>query len=177
MVRLKKWSWIFVIVLIAGIIICVFPWRHKIDTVIQGAEYRIGDADYSEDITITVKGIYRQYLLKSNTFEGTFSVSKYNFTSDVLIAPTAFCDGYTNLTYSDITNGVPHISTLGILCCSSSFDKLLICVSEPVDADSKSWNGENGLFICAPAESRTQALEIAQTLSGKSEWLSHTNWK
>jgi hypothetical protein len=66
--------------------------------------------------------------------------------------------------------------TLGILCCSPNFDKLLIGISEPIEADAKSWSGDNGLFISAPAENRVQALEVARELSSKSKYLSRTDW-
>lgn len=176
MERFRKWSWILAIVLVICLVIYVFPWRHKIDITVRGIQCRIGDADYSEDVLITVKGVYKQYLIKNDTFEGTISIDIYDFTLDMPMTPALFYDGYANLIYLNIQDGVPNMRTFGLLSCTPNFDKMLIGVSEPLEAESKCWSGENGLFICAPAQNRAQALESAKILSSKSKLLSHTNW-
>lgn len=166
---LKKRGWIFVSVLIVGLVIYIIPWRHTIDTTIQGIQCRIGDEDYSENVSIKVKGVYTQYLIKNDTFEGMISIDSYDFTLDVPIAPTQFYDGHANLIYD-------NMRSLGMFICTPNFDKLLITVDEPIEATSKSWSGNNGLIISAPAKNRAQALEIAKILSSKSKWLSPTKW-
>jgi hypothetical protein len=177
MERFKKWVWVLAIMLIICIVIFIFPWQHKIDTTIKGVQCRIGNANYLENVSITIKGTYKQYLLKTNTFEGKILIDKYDFSTTESIIPATFYNGYANLEYYSIKDGIPIIHTLGTLSCSPNLDKLLICISEPVNSNSKSWSGKNGLFICAPSKDRVKALKIAKTLSSKSEWLSHTNWK
>jgi hypothetical protein len=171
---LKKSGWIFGIVIIVCLIICIFPWRHKIDTTIQGIQCRMGDEDYSEDVSINVKGVYKNYLIKNDSFEGTISIDSYDFTLGVPIIPTQFSDGYANLQYEG--KNYLEFYIFGFFICTPNFDKLLIGVHEPIEGDSKSWSGENGLIICAPAKNRIQAVEIAKILSRKSKWLSHADW-
>ena len=48
-----------------------FPWAQKIDTTIQAVQCRIGHVGYSEDVSIIIKGVYKQYLVKNDIFEGT----------------------------------------------------------------------------------------------------------
>ena len=172
---MKRFSgWIFVIILLVGIIIYIFPWPHKIDTIMQGVQWRIGDADYSEDVSITVKGVYKQYLFKDDIFEGKISIDIYDNTLDVPIIPTHFNDGYASLIYQYAFN---DIRSFGNLSCTPNFDQLLITVHEPIDGQRKGWHGDNGLNISAPANNRTQALETAKILSNKSNILSKANWK
>ena len=173
MKRFMNSGWIFVIVLVVCIIIYIFPWQHKIDTTIQGVQWRIGDADYSEDVLITVKGIYKQYLFKDDVFEGKISIDIYDFSLDVPIIPAHFDDGYASLIYHyDFLD----MRSFGTLSCTPNFDQLFIGLHEPIDTRPKGWNGDNGLNICAPANNRTQALETAKILSKKSKLFSKINW-
>lgn len=164
----KKWGCIFAIIIVC-LIICIFPWSYKIDTTLQGIQYRIGDEDYSEDVIIKAKGVYKQYLIKEDTFEGIISIDIYDFTHEVPIGPERFYDGNANLTYQ-------NMHSLGFFICTPDFDKLLIGINEPIGANSSGWSSKNGLIICAPADNREQGLEITKVLSTKSKWLSQSKW-
>lgn len=155
---------------IVFLILWFLPWELEIDTTLYGAQYRIGEQNYSEDVAIIVKGVYKQYLFKKDPFIGTISIDKYDFTQNELITPIYFTD--SSLTYTEIQEGKTYLYTLGILTCTPDFNNILILISEPIKADSKSWSGENGLFISIPARNREEALENARFLSSKSEWIS-----
>lgn len=129
-----------------------------------------------KNVSISVNGVYKRYLIKHDTFEGTIKVNGYDFTSDGSTVSLVFDDGYTVLCYSSYKNGMPILKALGTLSCTPNFKKVLICVNEPVDSDSKGWSGKNGIYISAPSTNRSDSLEIAKLLSGKSKWLSQTNW-
>lgn len=171
----KKYIWILTSLLIIYLAIYFIPWRHKIDTTIQGMQFRIGDKDYSKDVSIKVKGVYKQYLIKKDTFEGAISVDIYDFTHNTTIAPTTFYDGHGNLIYE--SKNYLELHSLGLLVCSPDFHKMLITVNEPVEKGAKGWSGENGLVIAAPANNREEAIEAAEILSSKSKWLSRTKWE
>lgn len=166
----------FVIIFIIFILIYYIPWQLKINNVIQGVQSRIGDKEYSENVSIKINGIYKQYLFKKDVFEGTISINKYEFTHNVPTSNTVFMNGYANLIYSKIVNGNLNTTYLGAISCSSDFSKLLISISEPLQGNDLNWNKENGLFICAPAFNREEALEIAKKLSKNSKWFDNTKW-
>jgi hypothetical protein len=168
----KKWFFIIAPIVIIGLIICLSPWRHKIDVTLKGVQCRFGSDDYSEEVSIHVEGVYKQYLFKADAFEGSVSVDKYASTHDKDVLPVSFHDGYGQLVYDYIEDGNFHTNSFGFIFCTPEIDKLFISVYEPIDSDSKGWSGKDGLFICAPAENREQALEIAKSLSSKSQWLS-----
>lgn len=179
MERLKKWRWVFGIVLIIILVICIFPLRYKINKTLQGVQCRLGDAEYSEDVSITVKGEYKRYLLKNDKFEGTITISPYELTYELSVIPITFIGGIGNVNYVGYDNSAPVLEYLGFISCTPDFDKLLIGVSEPIigsKEESSSWTRENGLFICAPAVNREQALNVANFLTSKSDWFSF-EWK
>jgi hypothetical protein len=66
---------------------------------------------------------------------------------------------------------------LGSIYSVPNFKKFLILVFEPTEHNSVGWTGENGLFICAPAESRSQAIEMAKELTEKSGWNLNDCWR
>lgn len=177
--RLKKWRWVFGIVLIVSLIICIFPWRYKINKTIQGVQCRLGDIEYSEDVSITVKGEYKRYLLKNDKFEGSITIRPYDLTYELPLFPITFTGGTGNVNYGGSIKGKLVMKHLGFISNTPDFEQLFIGVHEPImggENGRSSWTGENGLFICAPAENREQALKVANFLSSKSDWISLAEW-
>lgn len=181
MQKLKKWSLVLGMVLVViSLVICIFPWRYKIDKTIRGVQCRIGDTEYSEDVTITVKGVYKRYLLKDDKFEGTLGISLYDLTFGLPLIPITFGGDIGNVIYVGFIKNNFVQKSLGFINCTPDFDKLFIGIHEPImggEDGRSSWTGENGLFISAPAENREQAIENANLLSEKSEWFSLIEWK
>lgn len=161
---------------VIGLAVCVLPFRRNIDTVLKGEECRIGDEEYSKEISLLVKGTYNQYLIKSDTFEGTIEISGYDNTRDGYTASLDFRHGYSILFYYDNIDGLPIHNSFGLICCTPDFSQVLICINEPPEANSKGWGGDNGLYIAAPATNRNEAADIAEKLSGKSKWFSGVKW-
>lgn len=61
--------------------------------------------------------------------------------------------------------------SVGYIQKSPKLDNIFIAVPEPIDADSRSWSGDNGLFICAPATNRDEAKERIAMIEAKSEFM------
>ncbi len=168
---LKKHVLLVIIAIIIALLIFInYTKGYKVDTTLQGMKYRIGDSAYSDHVTIKVKGIYYDSLFKHDTFEGTISVDKYAYTSEIPLLPLYFVDGHASLHYADT-----HMrnNTLGFLFCTPDFDKVIIAVDEPLGNGSQGWNGKNGIIITAPAVNRSQANNIIDYLSNKYVWLSN----
>jgi heme/copper-type cytochrome/quinol oxidase subunit 2 len=176
MKQLRKHIWIVgAVLIVAGLMIFNCSIAYKIDSTLKGAECRIGDADYSEDVTITVKGVYHKFLFKNDKFKGTISIDKYNFTNEVPLSPLIFQNGYAPIRYTEINNSI-KVFNLGFIYCTPNFDKILIGVREPIGKSPQGWSGDNGLYITAPAENHMQAVEIAKYFSSKYEWINHAKW-
>jgi hypothetical protein len=82
MKRIKTFGYISIIILAMIILLTLVPWTDKISTTIQGVQCRIGDTNYEENVSITIDGKYKSYLFKNDTFNGTISIDKYDFTSN-----------------------------------------------------------------------------------------------
>lgn len=173
----KKVILLIILGFIIGLLLYKIPWRHKINTTLEGVQCRIGDTDYCEDISVTVQGDYFSYLFKDDKFEGKILIDGYEDTLEGSWVSLQFNDAGAVLVYENIVDGMPVLNTVGTICCTSDFEQVLICISEPTDENDKSWSGENGLFIGAPADTREEAIDIAENLSAKSIWLSNTNWR
>ena len=85
----------------------------------------------------------------------------------------SFVMAMLSIAYSKSQNGIPSLDKFGLFSCNLDFSNILILISEPVGEQSKSWSGEEGLFIIAPAQNRLEAIDCAQLLSSRSNWLSH----
>jgi hypothetical protein len=174
---IKKIGLILLVFFVLCLSLYLFPWKSKVDTTIQGVQCRIGDEKYIKKVSVKIKGTYSNFLIKNDTFRGTISISDYDFTSDGSDVSLQFYNGSAFLVYNKISDGKPDMNPFGILYCTPDFKQLLICVSEPVEKDSGSWSAEKGLFISAPAETRSQALETARQLSSESETLKSILWQ
>ncbi len=166
MKRFKEFSLILLGVIIALLIILyIFPWNQRINTTMKGIKCRISDDNYSENVSISIKGDYKHYLFKNDTFDGTITIDKYRFTSDGSYVSLEFNKGKSFLIYMNVVDGKAIQNPLGTIYCTPNFKKLLICIYEPVNDNSYNWDNNDGLFISAPTTSRNKALEIAENLS------------
>ncbi|HEX3021891.1 MAG TPA: hypothetical protein VHP81_05815 [Lachnospiraceae bacterium] len=91
------------IVLFFLVLVCLalykIPWTTNVDKTIDGVECRIGDKDYLDNVTISIKGTYKNYLFKNDTFKGTIEIDKYDFTKDGASVLLEFLDDAGALTY------------------------------------------------------------------------------
>lgn len=170
-------KYIISIAVLALITVCLVPLTQKIDRVLEGVEYRIGDSTYEEHRRIEIRGQYRRYLLKNNTFEGEITIEGYDFSDKSPKVMFEVHDGYASFTYFGMEGVAPYLNTLGTISFANNFKQVLICVSEPIEAGSKTWSSENGLFIVAPTTNREEALVLAKKLSQKTEWMAKIDWK
>jgi hypothetical protein len=158
---------IMILTLIVMLILFNFTESYKIDTSLSGMEYRIGNEDYSDAVTITIKGVYYKSLFKDDSFEGSISIDKYSFTKDLSLLPIKLIKGKASMYYTK-----DH--SLGELFCSDKLQELLITVREPIGSNSQSWNSKNGLIITAPANNRQQAQDVIEHFQKNNPWLNFT---
>ncbi len=167
---------LFTVVLMLFFMLYSVPWRYRVDTEIRGIQARIGDRDYAENVSITVRGVYKRFLFKEDIFDGTIAVDKYEFTLNGSDFPFRFYDNSSTLLYvTNIKGSYTHEYLGRVYACTPSFEQLLILVSEPIDSNRNRWTAESGLYISAPAENGYQAIEIARYFSENQDW--SINWE
>ena len=163
----KNLIWMVSIVIVICAAVMILPWKTNVKREIEAVQWKIGDSDYTENVLVTVKGTYNNYLLRADTFKGSISVECYDFTYNNEMAELKFSDGIGNILYFNFIDGKPEIYSLGFLICTSDFSEFLIGVNYPAG-----WDSGDGINICGYAEDRTEAVKIAQKLALNSEWLS-----
>lgn len=195
---LTKKTWVIfgtVILLLAGIIIVVFPIKYNIDTTLHGIKWRSGDINYQESVEITIKGTYKKYLFKVDEFYGRIAIEGYDYTynENAEIFTLKKSKGIISLTYY-FSDELGHFKTkrVGAIVFDSMFKKLVICVSKTIEESKSSyhspnngtvstewgfseWNPDDGTVISASCATREEALKIAMSLSKQSQWLSHAS--
>lgn len=154
--------------------VSVLPWKNKIDTTVKAFQLDINDPEYSENISVVIKGVYNRYLFRNDTFNGDIYIETYDYTYNSVPLNLSFDDNIANLIYIDKEN-ILKINSLGFLICNSNFEEIFIGVNTPLNSESNGWSKENGIIICGNAKTREEAIDIAKSLSEKSKWLSKGN--
>lgn len=165
------------LILLVIIIICFLPWQHKIDKTLSGFEKQLGNGKYNEKITITVKGNYKQYLLKNDKFKGSISTNIHGEIWNESYGEIIFRDNIGYISHFVVDDNVfPENEDFGMLICGSNLNEILILVYQKI-GNGNSWTGEDGLYISAPAKNKEDAIKIAKKLSNKNSWLSNMIWE
>lgn len=164
----KRNKLIIAAVIVAVLAVCVLPWRHRIDCTLQGIQCRLGDADYIENRTVYIKGVYSNYLFRDDKFNGKIEVEGYEYTSGVDVALFFVGNAAGISIYDDTVKEHRYMS----MYTTPTFSKLVLLVFE-LEGMGSSWSGENGLIIAAPATDRKQAVNVAKEFSKNGGVLSH----
>lgn len=160
---IKRFCFILTMLIVLFLLLYMIPIRNKINITLDGIQGRIGEPNYSKDLTITIEGLYDSYLLKNDRFKGSIKVENYEFTG-LKLFPFVFeiTDSFSPLFYVDNNSGVPKHKSLGMIYTTPLFKELFILVSEPIQASSKSWTEDTGLYISAPANNLLEAERIVR---------------
>lgn len=168
--------------IIALIILAIvyIPITRKIDVSVEGIQCRIGEETEEKSVRIKVKGSYKNYVFKDDTFKGTLEVEGYEQDSDNYDVELRFSNNSSPICYVSITeDGKPDINTLGNIIMKDNFKQILLCISEPSSTEGdegKSWTGNDGLIIAAPVQTRAEAMELANKIT-KDTFYEMSNWK
>lgn len=175
--RKNKAIILIILILLVIIAICFLPWTHRINKTLSGFEKQLGNGEYNKKVTITVRGSYKQYILKNDKFEGSISSNIYGEIWNKSHGEIIFRDniGYINYVGVD-DNGFPRIEDFGMLICNSNVDEILVLAYQKI-GNTNGWSGEDGLYISAPAKNKEEVIKVAKKLSNNNAWLSNIIWE
>lgn len=163
----KRYIFFVTVILLVAIVI-LYCYPRKFNKVYSGVIYRLGDMTYSENIKISFDGYFSKQLLKGDKFEGKISIGakKLNNASMQFInsSDSPYKENYATIDDYDENSG-SYIS-FGNIVSKNIKNGFTICVYEN-DKDnkgSKTWSVTDGLMISAPANSRSEALEISKNI-------------
>ncbi|MHB8128880.1 MAG: hypothetical protein ACYDEX_07775 [Mobilitalea sp.] len=148
------------------IIICLnnIPFTKKIDISYDGIEWGLGDPEYSEKVSVVMKGKYYRYLFRTKYYEGTLEIKGNAAGSDFDICNDEVrfefkdtdCRVHNALAYGEYEEKLVHE-----LLWNGSFDTLVFKVYEIMGTSDEilSWDSNTGYVITAPAKDRESAIK------------------
>lgn len=153
---------------------CFAPLPTRVCGSFEALEWRLGDPDVQTRRTVTIDGVYLNYLFKADSFAGTFKIEGYPETA--LEKACWYADNETKfqMTYFDPQDGMLRI--FGTLLFNPYRPEFSVLIMED-DGEWRGWTGSDGLVVSWPAEDRAQALEGFKALAKRCSphWLGASN--
>ncbi|WMJ23973.1 hypothetical protein RBG61_04700 [Paludicola sp. MB14-C6] len=172
----KKAIQIVAILFFIIVLVCIFPIPRKIDKIVPAFEWQNGNANYQKQTQIKIKGIYKDYLFRRDTFKGTICIDGYDYTSDGTheLRPFTFFNNDAHLQYMD--KKTFYFKSLGTIYRNPNWDKTLICVYKELEG-RREWSEDDGIIISAPATTREEAMKVVDNIKQYDGWISRIKWK
>lgn len=152
------------LIVLAVLAVCLAPWPTRVRGSFEALEWRLGDPDVQTRRTVTIDGVYLNYLFKADGFAGTFEIEGYPETALEKTYWDADNEALFQMTYFDPQDGL--LRTFGILMIDPHGPEFSVLIMED-DGEGRGWDGGGGLVVSWPAEDRAQALEGFRTLARK----------
>lgn len=156
---------IFAVILLITAV-CILPLPRRIEVTHKALEWRGDDKEYAMERTVKISGVYSDYLFRTDHFDGTFTVEGYPQTQNIMMRCTFMTNGFGSLWYCD-KYGKPD-KVWGNMMMTPNGKEFLVLITEP-----DGWSGSDGLSLAGPAETREEAVAIANKLGKKysTTWL------
>ncbi len=172
----NKYIYLGSFVLILFVIYGIFTTGISINEEIPAVKYRLGEEGVIENITIKIDGTYRRRLFSDDIFSGSICIEGYDFTNaksgfSNLISTLADIHidskGYGRYDYVKM-NSNSNLEYLfqGEIFVKDKFSMITMTINEERSSDNPNggWNSTSGILISGPAETRKEALAIANLL-------------
>lgn len=148
---------LFTILSIALYIYYAYP--RKINETYHGIQYKLGDSEHKEDVTIKINGWITKKLILKDRFEGAIVINEKEISKLKLDIDNSreWLLGYNK--------EISEFESFGAIYIKGIFEEFTICVFEKgEESGSSGWSSKDGFMISVPAKSRDEALEISQKL-------------
>lgn len=158
------------LVLMTMIVLSLLYWLPRdVEVSVDGVYYQLGEANQEtvDSKPIEVKGkLYRDWL-GARTFVGRISVDQTQVPipesqRDLEIKFSNL--GMGIIVDQEVYNGGSKLHTYGTLFINDDFSEMAILIKDEDEATEGTWNSNNGYMLSAPASTREEALNVANTL-------------
>lgn len=155
----------FILLIILSVISAAYFCPRKFNKEYRGVVYRLGDNAYSENIKISFDGYLSKRLFKGDKFQGVIIIGDKK-----LIKVNMQFDSSDRAHIEYYDESLSMYNDYGDIVSSNIKGRFTICVLEADKNNSGStWSIENGLMVSAPANSRSEALDISKSILGDKE--------
>lgn len=156
------------LLLLAFIALLLFPISYRVDVTLEGIGWQLGSPSVEEPVTIQIKGIYRQYLLDDDVFEGDIHIQDIGYTDDAAwrLPPVTLKDGYGELTWFSQEQALES-RHYGFIIADMGMNRVII----GRQGTGESFGKTGSYLITAPAENHNDAVAKTGALLKK-----HFGW-
>lgn len=161
---MKNRKMLFYIMLTLVIALCIFYFYPKnLNKEYNAIKYRLGDSSDSENIKISIDGYISKRLFRGDRFRGSINIGGKQLKEiDLRFDSTRRATIY----YMDA--GSDSYYTYGTMVSNNMKDSFTILIFEADEKEKasagSSWSSKDGLMISAPANNRSEALDISNRL-------------
>lgn len=126
----------------------------------QGIYYQLGNPEMTEEIPVVFDGYLTRGLWLEDSFQGMITIGEATLNKVDIRLPK---DGPSVILYYD--DATKDYVTYGALYTKDIKKSFTIIVHQyDKETDSDSWSSADGYMISAPAQDRTEALELSNQL-------------
>ena len=93
------------LIVLAALAVCFAPWPTRVCGSFEALEWRLGDPDVQTRRTVTIDGVYLNYLFKADGFAGTFEIEGHPETALEKTYWDADNEALFQMTYFDPQDG------------------------------------------------------------------------
>jgi len=155
---------------IVGVVFGLLAWPRNImiDQTIEATEYSLTDTNYAVPHTVTIKGTCRGSQMRDGSYEGTFSISGIPSTQNAIARMDKITPHGINRVYYFL-NDTEYIwpGEVCDFCCNKGFSSgalTLLDIKYHSDSISGTWPGEKGRILVWPADSRSEAIAVFNSM-------------
>ena len=135
--------------------VCLLPLPRRLSATHEGLLWRCGTPEETQSTTVTVNGIYDDYLFRTDTFTGSVWVEDCPETHGAL-SITKLGENQYGIWYETPQS---RLNAFGSLFIRKDGSLMVI-----IDEDGH-WDGATGRMLTAPASTREEAVALANELN------------
>lgn len=164
--------------------ICLLPLPRRVDISVQAVRWRAGNEEGGSDAApITMRGVYLDYLLRTDLFSGDIEIEGIEVTHKPASLLSVRMDEPGALCYKDADG---KLQIVGFIAASPGMQEFMIGLHEQFvtgendkSEDRNGWSGDGGTVLTWPALNREDAVETTRRILIEQNytWLSEGKWE
>ena len=159
----KKLLTALILVLVVGFVLCLIPWSRTVSVHTTAYEYIVGQEEPLAVRDVVIEGRYTVYVFKENQFDGTLSVSGYDYSQQMPAKIQFWHDRNPGMISYRDEAGQPLGRELANIYCSQDFTRFTIQIFDQERQGSQVISHWNGRVLCADApDYETMVSQSAQ---------------